>query len=62
MHSTNLRIWGLIQAEMVRVEAFKAANVERERNGYALAYDEAAFEEAADRITALVEQFVLTDS
>lgn len=36
-------------AAMADIEAMKAMNTERERNGYALAYDENAFFAVADR-------------
>lgn len=34
-------------AALAAIEGSKAANVERERNGYALAYDEGAFADIA---------------
>ena len=49
----NLRIWALIQAELVRVEGMKAENIERDRNGHALAYDDAAFNNVATEIERL---------
>ena len=38
------------------VDGMKAANTEREAQGFALAYDEAAFAQAAKDLAALAEQ------
>jgi hypothetical protein len=38
------------------VDGMKAANTEREAQGFALAYDEAAFSQAAKDLAALAEQ------
>ncbi len=49
----NLRIWAMIQAELVRVEGMKVENLERARNDCAFAYDESAFAEKATEIERL---------
>lgn len=53
MSPHNLRIWALIQAELVRVEGMKIKNKERERDDYAYAYDESAFNNVATEIERL---------
>jgi hypothetical protein len=57
MNAHNLRIWGLIQAEIAHIEAMKAANHERFSNGYAQAYGEQSFEESATELKRLAESF-----
>jgi len=42
-----------MQAVIVGVEGMKAANIERENQGYALAYDEKAFVDASVEIETL---------
>lgn len=53
----NLRIWALIQCELVRVEAMKTENKSRESKGYSLAYDESAFAHVAEEIARLAQSF-----
>ncbi len=53
----NLRIWAMINAEVVRVEGMKAENENRKDRGYAQAYDESAFEEKAAEIERLSMSF-----
>jgi len=53
MKAVNLHLWALIQAQIVQVEAMKAANVTRSDQGYAQAYDEKAFVDVQKEIERL---------
>ena len=48
------RVMALSVAITARIEGMKAANTEREKNGYALAYGESAFFEVEQELITLV--------
>jgi 23S rRNA maturation mini-RNase III len=48
----------LITAAQARIEGMKAANAEREANGYALAYDGDAFFEECRRLELLANEVI----
>jgi len=52
MNGQLVAILALIAAANARIEGMKATNIERQANGYALAYDEQAF---VDEAIALAE-------
>lgn len=57
MTSHNLRIWGMIQALIVRAMGFQAENRSRADRGLAPAYDEQAFADVSTDIERLANSF-----
>jgi len=53
MSEYDIKRLALIFAVQAEIEGMKAANVEREAQGYALAYGEKAFAEAAEELKVL---------
>ena len=53
----NLKIWALINIQLVLVDAYKAENESRADKGLAQAYGEETFLKIADKIAELGERF-----
>lgn len=58
MTPQTVRIMALITAAQARIEGMKAANAEREANGYAPAYDGDAFFEEFSRLELLANEVI----
>ena len=60
LNAHNLYIWAKIEASIVEVEGMKWENIERKRDGFAIAYSERSFMEVATNIRILAENLDLS--
>ena len=56
MNEYDVKRLALVLAVQAEIEEMKATNTERENNGYALAYDEKAFADAAKDLRELASK------